>query len=76
MYDRLANPNNYKVTSDFGFGTADSYVLKLDPTDANKLILTYAPVPEPGTLLALGAVGLAAVGGLRRLRKRAGHSIR
>ena len=34
------------------------------------LMVTFVPVPEPATVLAVGAAGLGAVGMARRLRRR------
>jgi hypothetical protein len=35
----------------------------------NDVFLTFTPVPEPGALLLAGAIGAAALGAARRLRR-------
>jgi autotransporter-associated beta strand protein len=52
---------------------AEGFVFSGSPTlvvDGTSLVVTFTPVPEPGTVLALGAAGLG-VAGLVRRRSRA-----
>jgi len=52
-------------TSGFGFtlNTGDTFTLA---RSGNNLVLAFAPVPEPATVLAVGAAGLGAITWLRR----------
>lgn len=59
--------SNYTLTNDFQYGVYGDYILRIDNT-GNNLQLTFTPVPEPGTLLALGAAGLGLLGAYRRYR--------
>ena len=50
---------------------ASGFAFKLTGSAAGDVILTFTPVPEPGTLLALGAAGLGLLGAYRRYRSPA-----
>ena len=57
----VVSQNRYTVSNDFQYGIYGDYVLAVDST-GNNLQLTFTPVPEPGTMVALGAVGLGLLG--------------
>lgn len=61
--------SNYDVTNNFQNGIYGDYALKVDST-GNNLVLTFTPVPEPGTVLGIGAAGLGLLGAFRRFRNR------
>lgn len=58
-------------TSNFGHNLdGGAFVLSTDAA-GNQLVLSFAPVPEPGWALGLGALGLALGGAARRKFRRA-----
>ena len=61
--------SNYSVTNNFQNGIYADYVLKVDNT-GNNLVLTFTPVPEPGSVLGIAAAGLGLLGAFRRFRNR------
>lgn len=63
----VIDQSNYTVTNDFANDIYGDYILRVDST-GNNLQLSFTPVPEPGTLLALGAAGLGLFGAYRRYR--------
>ena len=63
--------NLFAVTaSGFTFDSS-GYVLTGTP---DVLTVSFVPVPEPATVLAVGAAGLGALGLVRRLRRRKSES--
>jgi autotransporter-associated beta strand protein len=61
------SPDLFQVSAN-GFDITGSFVLS---GTADSLFVTFTPVPEPGTVLAVGVAGLGLIGLARRLRRRA-----
>jgi autotransporter-associated beta strand protein len=66
------NPANFTVDSSQFTNNTFGGTFAVTQPDANTLAIMYTPVPEPATVLLVGAVGLAA-GGFAR-RRRAGRA--
>ena len=67
----VVSTDRYTVSNNFQYGITGDYVLAVDNT-GNNLQLTFSPVPEPGSMVALGAAGLGLLGAFRRYRNRKG----
>jgi autotransporter-associated beta strand protein len=63
----LFHPNSYNLTADFPFESSPT--LGVDSLGKN-LVLNVTPTPEPGTVLAVAAVGLGLAGLARRRWRR------